>query len=396
MSASTRRTIWFVLVSLLLVAVLGLFALWVVQPFRMNAQQYDTPTQLASVALPHGANSLAWSANGSYLAAGTWGLATGETGPAEVLIVDVAKASILTTLKGKSWVEGLAYSPDGKWLAVASRPSIPVGGEPAELTVYDVPAFTGKFTGKARKPETGFIDLVWTADSRVLNAIDGPVDYAPGNAEVRRWSAPAFTEDEHPIGITESTAYTALAVSSDGRTLAVAERIRVPRIMRMIRLFDVDEGTERLSFNTGDDIEGSRLGFTPDDKAVGVFDGHELSWWDVTTGRPAKPSVARFASQPASLSQIRSRNAISSDGGWQARGYERHRGLGDLGWDNRAKEFGAFIDLTERATAKTRTWRVSSFQLHEPAVAFSPDGTKLAGTINESSGGSLLIWAVPK
>jgi len=363
----------------------------------LNPISYEAPTELVSIPLPSTANSLAWSPDGRYVAAGASGLATGE-----ILFVDVAKESLLSTVKGKSCVEGLAFSPDGKWLAVAGRPNIPAGEEasgkePAELVVFDVPAFTAMFTAKARVPDTAFIDLAWSGDSKTLYAIDGPVDYAPGTAEVRRWAIPAFTEHDHAIRATKDKAFTALAVSPDGRTLAVAERIRVPRVARMIRLFDLGGGTETLSFNSGDDIEGTRLGFTPDGKSVGVLEGRGMSWWDLTTGRVATPAVGRFAAQPAGMSYVRSWNSVSPNGGWQARGHERHRGFGDLGWDKREKEYGSFIDLTERATAKTRTWRVGKAQLAPPAVAFSPDGSKLAGVVTQPGGGSMLFfWAVPK
>src|SRR3989442_1358515 len=74
MSASVRRTLWFVLVPLLLVAVLGSLALWGIWSF-LRPKQYDTPTQLASVQLPlpTGPSSLAWSPDGNYVAAGTLG-----------------------------------------------------------------------------------------------------------------------------------------------------------------------------------------------------------------------------------------------------------------------------------------------------------------------------------
>jgi len=389
------------LVPLLLVTVFGMVALGGIWSL-LKPVSYDTPIELASVPLPSGPNSLAWSADGSYVAAGTSGVAAnGEAAPFEVFVVDAAKGSVLTSLKGKGPTEGLAFSPDGKWLAVAARPSIPVGGkpggEPAELVVFDVPGFTARFTTKARVPEGGFIDLAWSADSKSLHAIDGPVDFAGGTAEGRRWTVPAFTEHERAIRAKKDRAFTALAVSPDGRTLAVAERIRVPRITCLIRLFDLGEGTERLSFQAGDDIEGTRLGFTSDGKSVGVFDRRGASWWDLATGRPANPDAARFASQPAGLAYIGSWTSLSPDGGWQARGYERHRGFGDLGWDNREKEYGGFIDVTERATGKTRTWRVTKVQLDSPAVAFSPDGTKLAGIIKQPGGGSNpIFWAAPK
>jgi hypothetical protein len=165
----------------------------------------------------------------------------------------------------------------------------------------------------------------------------------------------------------------------------------------MLRLFDLGEGTERLSFQAGYITEGVRLGFSPDGKAVGAFDRSRLSWWDVATGRRAEPGATRFAAQPAGLSEIASRAAISADGGWQAYGYEKHPGLGHLSWNDDEKQYGGFIDVTQRAKAKTWTWRVSRAQV-APAVAFSADGTRLAGAVRPppSGGGSILIWAVPQ
>jgi WD40 repeat protein len=389
MSAFTRRAIWFLLVPLLLVAVLGLLVLWGVRSFLApTPTPFDTPTQLASVSVPGRPNSLAWSADGSYLAAGTWGLATGETGPGEVYVVDVAKASVLTTLKAKSWVEGLAFSPHGNWLAVANRPSIPAGGAPAELVVFDVPAFTARFTAKVVAPENGFTDIAWAPDSKSLHAIEGPVDNAQGKAEVRRWDVPAFTE-QPVVRALQLKGDAALAVSPDGHTLALSFGGGATN-KSLVQLFDLGKGAER-SIRSDDPFWPPRLGFTADGKALGVFDTNRLSWWDVATGRPAEPGLARFAVQPAGLSDHRSRAAVSLDGSWQARGYERHRGFGDLGWDNRGKEFGAFVEVTESAPAKTRTWRVSESS-DAPAVAFSPDGTRLAGTVKQS----ILIWALPK
>ncbi len=70
--------------------------------------------------------------------------------------------------------------------------------------------------------------------------------------------------------------------------------------------------------------------------------------------------------------------------------------MGDLGFDNREREFGAFIFLTELATAKTRTWRVAKTSRHWPAVAFSPDGKTLACTAGKLVGGTVQILSLPK
>lgn len=398
MSAPSRRRIWFLLVPLLLVAVLGLLMVWSVWSFLAefwggnSTVRYDTPTQLASVPVPSQPNSLAWSADGSYIAAGTWGLSTGQIGPGEVYIVDVATSSVRTTLRGKSWVEGLAFSPDGKWLAVAARPSAPAGGEPAELVVFDVPAFAPKFTAKTGSPETGFIDLVWAADGKSLHAIDGPVDNAQGKAAVRGWDVPAFTE--RPVVRTLPLQGPAsLAVSPDGRTLALAATGSATNTF-LVRLFDPG-GAER-SFRAGDPYQPPRLGFTADGKLVEVFDTNRLSWWDAATGAAAEPRGARWAVPPAGLSGHRARAAVSPDGAWVAHGSERHRGFGDLGWDNREKEFGGFVQVTKSATTKTQTWRVTGAP-DAPGVAFALDGSRLAGTVSQPGGaGSVVIWAVPR
>jgi WD40 repeat protein len=402
---------------LLFVAVIAVAGVGLLAPWRARSSP-NTPTlltgepssparaedpllPLTDVAVPYGPMSLAWSADGRYLAAGTWGrggpgLPGERPTQSDVYVVDVAKASVAATLKTADFVESLAFSPDGKWLAVGCRvsASLPDRAEPAQLTVFAIPEFTSKFTSKARELGHAFVDLAWSSDSRSLYAIDGPTNAAEGKPQVRRWATPAFTEDERTAArATQTSAYTALAVSPDGRTLAVAETVRSKR---QVRLFDLGDGAERLSFKAGDEILWTRLGFTPDGRAVGVLGRNELAWCDVKTGHPAKPGEARFARQPAGLSHFPAYDAMSLDGGWRARGEERHRGLGDLGFDNREKEFGSFVELTESATAKNRIWRVDKSSYSTPPVAFSPDGKKLAYAVGQPASGAIRILAVPK
>ena len=135
----------------------------------------------------------------------------------------------------------------------------------------------------------GFRDLAWSADGRSLYAIDGPVDEAVGTPRIRRWAAPAFTEEEQPaIRVTHNTAYMALAVSPDGRKMAVAERVELGS-KRMVRLFDLSDGAEKWSIKSDEDMLGTRLGFTPNRKTVGILDRYKLTWWDVATGSSAEP-----------------------------------------------------------------------------------------------------------
>src|SRR5205807_1981137 len=141
----------------------------------------------------------------------------------------------------------------------------------------------------------------------------------------------------------------------DGGTLAVADVGQgLAGETRLVRLFDLATGAERAASRAAPASNSPpRLGFTPDSKAVGVFDTDKLSWWDVVTGRPANPDPVRFAVQPAGLSDTR--NVASIDGRWRAEGYDIHRDFADIGglWDGRENEFGAFVRVAESATAKT-------------------------------------------
>jgi WD40 repeat protein len=367
------------------------FPPWASIPAGPAPIQYDTPTQLASVSVPGHPNSLAWSADDAYLAAGTWG-----TSPSNVFVVNVVKASVATTVKVQGFVQALAFSPNGKWLAVAATESLSGGAAPAELVVFDVPAFTAKFKAKAGGPKNGFIDLAWAADSKALYATDDPGD-SESKPSVRRWTLPAFAE-QSAIRAPQTGQYGALAVSPDGRTLAVGDEPGTAAPL-VIRLFDLGNGAQRSSFQV--DLPVDRLGFTPDGKAVGII-ATQLSWWDVTTGRPAKPEPARFKVPPASLYRAPHHGdnlpAVSPDASMQALGYETHSRLIGETLVEPANKYGAFVRVTKGATGQTWTWRVGDSRgvSDSPAVAFSPDGTRLAGTINQGSGGSIRIWAVPK
>jgi WD40 repeat protein len=325
-----------------------------------------------------------------------WGDATKKADPSEVYVVDVANGTVAATLKATGMIHAVAFSPDGKWLAVATRQYVPQGATPPVLIVFNVPGFIEKFSTKSKLGD-GFLDLAWGDQGKVLCAIDTPDAGGAGKSQVRRWSVLAFVE-RPAITTPQTRRYEALTVSPDGSTLAVADVGQgASGRTQVIRLFDLAKGTERASSKAAPSGSSPpRLGFTQDSKAVGVFRGEsgELSWVDAATGNPAQPVPARFAAQPAGLSGTRS--VVSSDGRRRAEGFKRNRDFGDIGgaWDGREKEFGTFIRLTENATAKTQTWRLG--QGETPALAFSPDGTKLAGTVSQASGESLVIWPVPQ
>jgi WD40 repeat protein len=331
--------------------------------------KFDTPTPLAKVAIPPIVlySTLAWSADGTYLAAGPF-------------VVDIAKKSVATTLKVSAVPEVLAFSPDGKWLAVGSNQTQDDRASPTELVVFDIPAFTRKFTAKASKAKKDVIDLAWSADGKSLFAIEGSI-WDKEQHHVRRWAIPAFTE-QPAIRTPQSGKYSALAVSPDGNTLAVGDGYDV------LRLFDPRSGAERTSFQLIWTI--GRLGFAPDGKTIAVFDTDKISWVDATTGKAAKPNPARVAIQPTSLYR-RPHVAVSPDGSKHVEAGGRLPLIFDKVPKN---EQGLLVRITDSATGKTWNWRFG--EGGEAMVTFSPDGTKLAGVVRQSGSMWLMIWAVPK
>jgi WD40 repeat protein len=401
MDASNFRPIVWILVPALGLVLHGLGAYRGGEPAGL---QYDKPTELANVPVAHRPDAVAWSADGAYLAAGAWGWWSSdvkEPPPSEVYVVNVAKPSVAATLKIADTVSALAFSPDGKWLAVASSRSFSDVPDPVQLTVFDVPGWTVKFTATAGGAKNNFLDLAWAADSKALYAIDA-LQFGD-DARVRRWNFPAFTELAALVAPKTDGKWTALAASPDGQTLAVATTAKTkdqPFDMRVVRLYDVGKGTVRSSivaepatFNT------PRLVFTPDGKAVGLVESSKLTWWETAGGRTTKQPPDAFAAQPAAV--INSGMAgftTTPDGKVKVLGEARYPRLGPEAFDQTKNKWGAFVVVTD--TVKDKNWTYRSGECNGagemPVVTFSPDGTKLAVPARNPKGASVLIWAVPK
>src|SRR5580658_10167878 len=138
-----RRNTKVLLAVTTLVAVIAGVAVWSIWlrsrgpvPTQGTAPILQETARLASVSVPSEPNSLAWSADGAYLAVGAskWTLHAPET--SEVYVVDVGKQAIAATLKLTGSVEALSFSPDGKFLAAGSRKVSSVDKGDAELVVF--------------------------------------------------------------------------------------------------------------------------------------------------------------------------------------------------------------------------------------------------------------------
>jgi hypothetical protein len=377
-----RRNKKVLLTMTTLVAIAIGVAVWLIwfRPAGPAPIQHDAPMPLARVDLPKVAERLEWSADGKYLAA---------AGSSEIFIVDVGQEAVTARVQALNTVNVLAFSPDGKWLAAAAESLGPDQKAPAaELVVFDIPAFTAKFTAKAFRPKNAFTDLAWSADSKFLHAIDGQ-DAMGGKQDFRHWDVATFTEQPLiKIDKPQNADYKALAASPDGLTIAIAERTELGHLL--IRILNLAKGTEVAAFKVAETVDAPRLGYTADGKAIGVFNGITLSWWNPVTGQSANPDQARFSIRPPNY-------LLSTDGNIRVRAFRKNRLFSDIGalWDGREKEFGAFVELTQSNPQKTWEWRIGPGS--NTAVALSSDGTKLAGVEEHPpNGGSVVLWAMPK
>src|SRR5262245_15483326 len=192
------------LLGIALAVVCGVAGVFVIEPldqllFVPRVPRESGPaaaeTPVSKVSVPHRPDCFAWSADGAYLAAAAWGWGPVEekSVASEVTVVEVGRASVAGAFKVSAAVNAMAFSPDGKWLAVGTGTNNYTGGAACELAVFDVPALTRKFTAKPSDARLSFIDVAWSADAKALCTIEGTLRDTD-KCLVRRWAMPAFTE----------------------------------------------------------------------------------------------------------------------------------------------------------------------------------------------------------
>ena len=272
--------------------------------------------------------------------------------------------------------EEVAFSPDGRFLAVAGH----------ELVVYD--AETGQQVRKIGRGNSG--GITFSPDGRTLAAIMG---------EVKLFDVTTGAELHTLLGTRTSTSAASgcfLAFTPDGGTLAVV-------VSEVVKLFDVESGIETgLIIARG----SNAIAISPDGRLLASGAWDSLSLWDTATGQQVRILGDRFASAH--------RLAFSPDGsilvstgtgeepiqlwnvesGRQLRNWQGHTDtINSLAFSPDGRLLvTASSDLTIKVWDVTTGQELQTLVGHTgqvSGVAFSADGATLAST---TWNGPTLLW----
>ncbi|MFO0851902.1 MAG: WD40 repeat domain-containing protein [Gemmataceae bacterium] len=232
-------------------------------------------------------------------------------------------------------VSGVAYSPDGKRVAVVGADRLvrlwePTGGEVRSL----------------RGPTD------WA--TAVAFAPDGRTVYAAGADTVVRAFGLGTASVGGPVG--HGRPVRAVAVSRDGQLLATAADDRT------VKVWELATGKERLTLPAGAAV--AAVGFGAD-KVVGAGDDGKVHWWSLADGKEARSESA--GGRPVTL-------AVAADGS------------AVVAWANRAEQTAGFRPLPASGPAGD--------PLTDPgreltAAALSADGTV---AVTGGPDGAVRVW----
>ncbi len=222
---------------------------------------------------------------------------------------------------------GVAYSPNGKLLAVSSWPD-----------VHLCETVTGEEVRRLKAPEINTRRVAFSPDARFLFA-------GWGNGPVRQWNVSTgvivrdYRADDNWV--------TSLTVSPDSKQLAIGDS------KGLVRLWDVSTGGQVRTL--GDpSVQVTALAFSPDGKTLAAAQGPVIRLWDMATGKEKGPDEGH-------VSFVRG-VAFSPDG----------KTLASCGIDRRV--------LLWDATTGKQLHRLLGHTFRVDRVAFTPDGKTLVSS----------------
>jgi WD40 repeat protein len=299
---------------------------------------------------------------------------------------------------GGPWVTGVAYSPDGRWIASS-------GGDPFALPEWGVLQVHDAVTGRLLWRKTGLSllvrNLAFSPDGRYLASAGG--NWRGGGGKLLLWDA-ATGEGLRQLLGDEAAAVISIAFSPDGRLLAATSP------GQPLRVCDTSSGKERYRLPSAP-FAGT-VAFTADGRFLVCETEQGIAFHEAAGGKfvRAYPQLrGTFALNPegsrlatVSKDQIRiwdvSRVGVSPTGENEVTLIQAFNGhTGDI----TAVTFSP--DGQRVATAGTdgtvQVWNLSSgaqpvvYRGHEggvAAVAFHPDGRRLASGGKQP--GNIKVW----
>jgi WD40 repeat protein len=331
---------------------------------------------------------VAFSPNGKTLASGGCGkFEAGGCIHSEVHLRDTVTRQLIGDLKGEpNEVTNLAYSPDGKILAVGSCAKFEKGCKQGEIRLWNPDT-----QQLVSQPLTGHSDsvamLAFSPNGKILASSDSN-NIILWSIETRQMLGEITPG--HQYNKTGSIVFNpvrSMAFSPDGETLAssgcgkTGQRVMYPSesvkvcVEGEIRFWNV--ATRQLLGQpvTGHTDEIKSVAFSPDGKtlvsASGQFDG-TLKLWDIATRQPLGRA---FTGYVTNMKEV----IFSPDGQTLASSADH--------WDNKL----VFkILLWDVATRQLIGQPLIIDQENIEDIAYSPDGRMLAS----GGGGNLLLWDV--
>src|SRR5262249_2198427 len=224
-------------------------------------KQAVTARELKDYADVNAALGLAFSPDGKTLALGTW------SGQVRLLDLSTGK-DVPGPTRHNDWVCSVAFSPDGKFLVSAGgsefRPARNKGTTTGQIKLWDRTA--GKELGPLAGHTSKIFSAAFSPDSQTLAT-------ASADRTVRLWEGPSGRERFVLTGHAE--AVWCVAFSPDGNTVFSASADKT------VKFWDVATGKERKTL-TGHDEEVLAVAVSPDGKtlATGGADW-TIRLWDI-------------------------------------------------------------------------------------------------------------------